>query len=65
MQSEFTFYSTLLYAEKWMSKTDFIYRLKANCDCTEEKHRHFLRFLYKMRFSQVKKASDGHIVILD
>lgn len=65
MQSEFTFYSTLLYAEKWMSKTDFIYRLKANCDCTEEKHRVFLRFLYKTRFSQVKKAADGNIVILD
>jgi hypothetical protein len=64
MQSDLTFYSTFLQKEKWISKTDFIFRLKMNCDCTEEKHRCFLRFLYKMRFSQVKKAPNGNIIIL-
>jgi len=63
MSSEFTFYSALLKTEKWVSKIDFIYRLKMHCDCTEEKHRSFLQSLYQMHFSQVKKDANGEILI--
>lgn len=49
MQSVFTFYSSLLQTEKWMSRIDFIYQLKMNCDCTEEKHKRFLLFRRKMK----------------
>ena len=63
MPTEFTFYSALLKTEKWMSKIDFIYRLKMNCDCTDEKHRRFLQLLYKLHFSQVKRSINGDVII--
>ena len=62
MPTQFSSYSTLLNAEKWISKTDFIYRVKANCDSTQENHSKFLRFLYELHFSQVKKAANGKIL---
>jgi len=46
-----------------MSKIDFIYRLKMNCDCTDEKHRRFLQLLYKLHFSQVKRSINGEVII--
>jgi redox-regulated HSP33 family molecular chaperone len=63
MNNDFTHYSGLLKTEKWLSKLDFIYRLKFNCDCSQERHRKFLQSLYSMQFSQVKKDQNGKIFI--
>ena len=62
MPSEFAFYSAFLNSEKWISKTDFIYKVKMNCDCGMERHSRFLQMLYKLHFSQVKKGTNGKIV---
>ena len=64
MPIQYSSYSALLNSEKWISKTDFIYRVKVNCDSAREDHSRFLRFLYQFRFSMVKKGSDGHLLFL-
>jgi len=63
MMTDFTPYAGLLKTEKWLSKLDFIYRLKFNCDCSQEKHRKFLQSIYRMQFSQVKKDNFGRICL--
>ena len=63
MAEEFNMYSCLLKTGKWISKTDFIYRVKLNCDCSEEKHSKFLRSLYTLHFSLVKKDFNGRIIL--
>jgi hypothetical protein len=55
-------YAAFLKEDKWVSKTDFIYQLKVNCDCTEEQHSRFLRFLYWLHFSRVKRSVSGGII---
>ena len=62
MPAAFTLYAALLNQEKWISKTDFIYRVKMHCDSAQEHHSNFLRMLYQMHFSRVKKAQDGKIL---
>ena len=64
MPTEFTFYSAVLNTEKWISKTDFIYRVKMHCDSAQEDHNKFIQLLYKLHFSQVKKARNGKIMFL-
>ena len=56
-------YASFLPEEKWISKMDFIYRLKANCDCTDELHSRFLRFVYRFQFEKVTKTSCGKILV--
>ncbi|HEY0732016.1 MAG TPA: hypothetical protein VGD33_06335 [Chitinophagaceae bacterium] len=62
MATELSFYSAFLNTEKWISKTDFIYRVKTNCDSAEEQHSRFLQYLYKLHFSHVKKGPNGKIL---
>ena len=62
MPSNLTFYATFLREDKWLSKTDFIYQLKVNYDCSEDDHGQFLQFLYRLRFSRVKRARSGGII---
>lgn len=61
MSTSFTYYSGILTTGKWMSKTDFIYRLKMFRDCTQAEHRDFLNALYKMNFSRVMKDHNGYV----
>jgi hypothetical protein len=56
-------YSALLTENKWISKIDFIFRLKSTVDCTEEAHRHFLEFLYRFHFSFIKRDAAGEILL--
>ncbi len=62
MLPNLTFYATYLKEDKWVSKIDFIYQLKASCDCSEEKHSRFLQFLYGLDFSRVKRSRSGGIL---
>lgn len=62
MSPNLSFYAAFLKEDKWVSKTDFIYQLKVNCDCSEEDHDQFLKFLYRLRFSRVKRSRSGGIV---
>jgi hypothetical protein len=62
MSPNLKFYAVFLKDDKWLSKTDFIYQLKANCDCSEENHGGFLQFLYRLQFSRVKRSRSGGIV---
>jgi hypothetical protein len=64
MATELSFYSALLNSEKWISKTDFIYRVKTHCDSEQEPHSRFIQYLYRLRFSQVKKGPNGKILFL-
>jgi hypothetical protein len=59
---DLTPYSAFLDDGKWISKIDFIYRLKSNCDCTEEKHRSFLHLLYRLKFIHIKR-DQGQILV--
>jgi hypothetical protein len=63
MLADFKSYTTLLAENKWISKIDFIFRLKSTCDCTEETHRQFLEFLYRFHFSFIKRGAEGDIVV--
>lgn len=54
-------YAALLTENKWISKIDFIFRLKSTIDCTEEVHKHFLDFLYGFHFSFIKRDATGEI----
>lgn len=56
-------YSAILQNEKWISKIDFIYRIKSRCDCSEGSHKRFLELLYRLNFCQVKKDRRGEILI--
>jgi len=62
MSANLAFYAFFLKEDKWISKTDFIYKLKVNCDCSEEDHSKFLGFLYRLQFSRVKRSGSGGIV---
>ncbi|TMI70568.1 MAG: hypothetical protein E6H09_16650 [Bacteroidetes bacterium] len=62
MSPNLTFYAAFLKEDKWISKIDFIYQLKVNCDCTEGNHGEFLQFLYRLRFCRVKRSRSGGIV---
>jgi redox-regulated HSP33 family molecular chaperone len=62
MMPDLTPYSAILN-EKWISRIDFIYRIKSHCDCSEERHRKFLQLLYRMNFSYVRKGQKGEILI--
>jgi redox-regulated HSP33 family molecular chaperone len=63
MMPDLTPYSAILQNEKWISKTDFIYRIKSRCDCSEERHKRFLELLYRFNFCQVRKGQKGEILI--
>ena len=65
MAEEFNIYSGLLKTGIWISKADFIYRVKLNCDSSEEKHSRFLKLLYNLQFCLVKKDNNGKIVLQD
>jgi hypothetical protein len=56
------FYAAFLKEDKWISKTDFIYQLKVNCDCSEDIHSEFLGFLYRLQFSRVKRSRSGGVI---
>jgi hypothetical protein len=60
---DLTPYSAILDDGKWISKIDFIYRLKSNCDCTEEMHKNFLHFLYHLKFRHIKRGEQGEILV--
>ncbi len=62
MSANLAFYAFFLKEDKWISKTDFIYQLKVNCDCTAENHSQFLGFLYRLQFSRVKRSRSGGII---
>ena len=62
MSPNLMFYACLLKEDKWISKIDFIYQLKVNCDCEEEGNSEFLQWLYRARFSRVKRSRSGGIV---
>lgn len=63
MLPDLSFYARFLKEEKWMSKMDFIYQLKTNCDCTDELHDRFLRFLYRYHFEMITRTSSGQILV--
>ena len=65
MSPNLQFYSSFLKEDKWISKTDFIYQLKVNFDCSEETHSQFVGFLYRLQFSRVKRSRSGGIVFTD
>lgn len=56
-------YGSFLAEEKWISKMDFIYQFKVNCDCTDETHSRFLSLLYRLPFSMVTRSRSGRILI--
>jgi len=62
MMPDLTPYSAILN-EKWISRIDFIYRIKSQCDSSEERHRKFLKQLYRMNFSYVRKGQKGEILV--
>jgi hypothetical protein len=62
MPTNFTFYASFFEADKWVSKTDFIYRLKVNCDCSDDEHARFLSFIYRLSFSRAKRTQSGGLV---
>jgi len=62
MSPNLKLYATFLKEDKWISKTDFIYQLKVNYDCSEGNHSEFLQLLYRLRFSRVKRSRSGGIV---
>lgn len=62
MSTSLQFYANFLREDKWLSKTDFIYQVKVNCDCSETDHGQFLQFIYRLRFSRVKRSRSGGIV---
>jgi len=62
MTPNLSFYAAILKEDKWISKTDFIYQLKVNCDCSEDDHSRFLQFVYRLGFSRVKRSRSGGIV---
>ena len=63
MMPDLTPYSAILSHEKWISKTDFIYRIKSHCDCSEEKHKKFLEMLYRLSFHQVRRGQGNEILV--
>jgi hypothetical protein len=62
--TDITAYSAILDQGKWISKTDFIYRLKSTCDCTKGKHQQFLQLLFRLNFRQIKRGERGEILVL-
>jgi hypothetical protein len=62
--TDLTPYSALLDQEKWISKIDFIYRLKSTCDCTTGRHQLFLQLLFRLNFRQIKRGHQGEILVL-
>ena len=62
MTPNLQFYAIFLKEDKWISKIDFIYQLKVNCDCEEQSHNEFLQWLYRLRFSRVKRSGSGGIL---
>lgn len=63
MMPDLAMYLAILKEEKWMSKIDFIYLIKSQCDCSEERNKQFLQALYKLNFRQIMKGSKGEILI--
>jgi|GEM_PF-3073488 len=59
---DFRPYATILANGKWISRLDFIYKIKSNLDCNSSEHRSLLQFLYNFQFSFVKKNDDGEIL---
>lgn len=62
MSPNLKFYAFFLKEDKWISKIDFIYQLKVNCDCAEQTHSEFLQWLYRIQFNRVKKSRSGGIL---
>jgi len=56
-------YSFFLKEGKWMSKTDFIYKVKSHYDCSDEKLQRFIQYLYKTSFHKIGKGNKGEILI--
>ncbi len=63
MSHDLTFCSTFLKEEKWISKMDFIYQLKVNCDCTEVVHSLLLSSLYRLHFDMITRTRSGNILV--
>jgi hypothetical protein len=63
MMPDLTPFTAILKQQKWMSKIDFIYLIKSQCDCTEERHKQLLNALYQLNFQQIMKGEKGEIVI--
>lgn len=59
---DLTPYAGILQNGKWISKTDFIYRIKISVDSNETNNRQLLRALYQMHFSRVYKNEKGKLV---
>ena len=62
MMPDLTPYSAILNNEKWISKIDFIYRIKSQFDSSEDRNKHLLQLLYRLNFHQVKKDNAGKIL---
>ena len=61
MMPDLTPYAAILKTEKWISKTDFIYRIKTACDSSQKTHRETLQQLYELNFCQVRKSRKGSL----
>lgn len=61
MMPDLTAYAAILTNEKWISKTDFIYRIKTACDCSQKMHRETLQRLYELNFCQVRRSQHGSL----
>ena len=62
--NDLTTYAAILNEDKWISKIDFIYRLKSKCDCTIGEHQQFLKLLYRLNFRHIKRGLHGEILVL-
>lgn len=63
MMPDLSAYSAILSIDKWISKIDFIYRIKSSCDCSDERHQRFLQQLYSLDFRQIRLGQKGEILI--
>jgi hypothetical protein len=55
-------YAAILASDKWISRLDFIYKIKSNLDCESFENRKLLQFLYSVQFSFVQRNEEGQIV---
>lgn len=62
MQANYHFYASFLEAEKWVTKIDFIYKLKVHCDCSQPEHARFLRHVYHLPFQFAKRSRSGELI---
>jgi len=56
-------YAAILACDKWISRLDFIYKIKSQLDCNSFENRKLLKFLYSFQFCYVKRNEQGEIVL--